>query len=147
MFCPTSFFSNQIQIQIDQFEHEYMNIHPPPPQLTFQFRSHSCYKYHILVKGLWSWKIDEKMICPLLMKILKTIKLFPCFRYCRIFKRKSNLVNLTTAQTGFTKWCSGAGRTALMIEPKLTILCDVLMTRYQGMTIHPWNWTRGETCL
>ena len=36
MYCPTSFFSNQIKI--DQFEkeicrakHEYMNIHPPPP--------------------------------------------------------------------------------------------------------------------
>ena len=39
MFCPTSFFSNQIQIhqfekEICRAKHEYMNRHPPP-QLTF----------------------------------------------------------------------------------------------------------------
>ena len=42
MFCPTSFFSNQIQI--DQFEKKLvgqnMNIHPPPP-------------INVLVTSLW----------------------------------------------------------------------------------------------
>ena len=36
LFCPTNVFSNQLSLrliskEIRRAEHEYMNIHPPPP--------------------------------------------------------------------------------------------------------------------
>ena len=65
MFCPMSFFSNQIHI--DQFEnkngqadHEYMNIHPPINVLV-----------SALAVGEMSWKKSVK--CSVILTIQRSI--------------------------------------------------------------------------